>query len=369
VEEYSRSWSLPARDIEAEKVVWVGVIELVAENMSLVAACAWLRGEGYEVAVEPDVADRSGSWSYSGSAQGVRAMLERVYAVSSIAIDGVVWFGGERRLQRYEFGLGGGDPGGIVGAVEKLVGENGHVLNIGGRIVVLATPVVIDTVKAIDWYARQDYQVTVSVFEVMKASELGLSGKAGLSVSDQGSSLLYDFNLSADQQVAQLVREWQVTAVPGVEASLSIGEERLIPQYTVEDDSRLVSGTEAHKAGMQLAFSVGQVGAGAVSVRYHLEASAFTDDEGVGRQVSKMAGALRCLMNKRYMVGRYRGDIARQWLGLSGIGKRSDVRSVVVTIGISDQQAKDTHDGAKRSCAIGEKPPAASGGESGRRPD
>jgi len=282
--------------------------------------------------VEPDVSERVSSWNYSGDASGLRRTIERAYGVSSIVLDGVLWFGGDRRLQKIEFGLGGGDPERMEGAVRRILGNNGHVIRVGGRLVVLATPVMIQTIRQVQWFAESEYQVKVAVFELIKTRETGVIGTSGVSLSETGVDWRYGLDLAYDRSRARLVRSWRVTVVPGEETSLDIGEERLVTRYKVDQDSRLQSGSETHRAGLKIGLNIGELGEGVVSMGYDIEASAFSAEEGVGRRVSSMKGGLRCRLGGDYLLGEYEGDVARRWLGLSGLGLNEDIRRVLVRV-------------------------------------
>jgi hypothetical protein len=303
--------------------------------MPLVAACSWLSSRGWKAAAEPDVADRAATWTFSGSAEGLRRSVERAYGVSSIVQDGVLWFGGDRRLQRYSFGLGGGDPERVELAVRKILANKGHVVRVGGRLVVLATPVMIEAIRQVEWFAGTDYQVKLSVFEIVKTSEVGVSAQAGVSLRDTtGLDWRYSLDAEYGRTRARLVRSWRVSVIPGEPSELDVSEERIVTRYTVDEDTKLQSGTESHKAGLQMVLTIGELSDGVVSLGYQVEASAFMGAEGLDRRVSSMRGGLRCALGGDYLVGEYEGDIARRWLGLSGVGKAEDLRRVLIRVRI-----------------------------------
>ena len=291
-----------------------------------------MSSKGWRAACEPDVAARVGTWTYNGDALGLRRTVERVYGVSSIVLDGVLWFGGDRRLQKFEFGLGGGDPARIEEAVRRMLGNKGHVVRVGGKLVVLATPVMIETIRQVQWFAESDYQVKIVVYELIKTKETGIKGELGMSVSPGGVGWNYSLDAAFDRTTARLVRSWKVTVVPGEETSLDVGEERMVTRYKVDEDSRLQSGTEMHRAGLNISLNIGELAEGIVSLGYEVEASAFSADEGVGRRVSTMRGGLRCRLNGEYLMGEYEGDVARRWLGLNGAGVGEDMRRVLIRV-------------------------------------
>jgi hypothetical protein len=335
--------------------------------MSLFAATAWLTESGYKAGVDPDVGERVATWSYNGPTSGIRRSIERVYGVSSSYIDGVVWFGGRGRFVQVVIPLGGSDVGELRGAVEGLLGGEGHVFASGGRLIVMAPPVVAEMLKGITWYSERDYRIKLDIIEIRQRRELGLRGSgADVSISKVGVGLVWSYALLADGEVARLARSVSLVTAGGSQAHMSIGEERGVTRYAVEADSLFASGTEVHEAGLGLTFRLGDVDDQTVAIVYDVESSAFSEEGqgNVGRQISKVSGVMRSTLGKRYKMAEYEGAEAQRWLGLRGVGATGTKRRVVLVISVESGQGR----GGQKSAQPPSPPvPAKSGGGDGRR--